>query len=203
MATDAQETVSNTAIDAQTPVEAGRLGFSNAESVKAMFPASPVINGDLDDVEDIYFNGGKHANDPVTIDGLNGTIKNGYGFAENVDLNYSSAPDMSIKDAGKAGPHPANAYVPNPTSPGGVIGVPNDNPESKGVPPETFKNMNGFGGATGGGPSAIDGAGMPIKPSDSSSKISDSQKNHPRGESNWTQTQKLDSQTPTNANSGR
>ena len=37
---------------------------------------------------------------------------------------------------------------------------------------------------------------------DETSKISDSQKSYPRGESNWTQTQKLDSKTPANANRG-
>lgn len=200
MASDFQETVDNAAVDAISAVEAGRLGFSNSTSMKSTFVASPIHKGEMTDVESIYFDGGKHSGDSVTIDGLNGTVKNGYGFSENVDLNYSSAPDMTIASAGLAGGHPANAYVPNPSSPGGVIGVPNDNPESKPVPPEAFKSMNGFGGATGGGPSVLDDKGMPITPRSSAGEISNSQKSYPRGESSWATSQKIDSKTSTDAN---
>ena len=200
MSTNSQETVDNTATAGQSGVEAGTLGFSNKDSVAQMFPASPLHLGHLTNVENIYFNGGKHVEDSVEIDGLNGTVIAGHGFSENVSLNYSEAPDMNIAGAGGAGGAPANAYVPNPSSPGGTIGTPNDNPTAKPVPPESFKSMDGFGGATGGGPSAIDANGMPIKPSDTSAAISVSQRSYPRGESSWTSSQKLDSSTPTDAN---
>ena len=96
----------------------------------------------------------------------------------------------------------ANAYVPNPSSPGGVIGTPIDNPESKPAPPEAFTSMNGLGGATGGGPSMVNSEGTPVKPSDSAANISQSRKSYLRGMSGWTEQQKIDSQTPTDANSG-
>ncbi len=200
MASDPQDTVSNAAVDAITVVEAGRLGFSNLPSMSTMFPASPVLKGELNDVESKYFDGGKYTGDEVTIDGLNGIVTNGHGFSENVDLNYTKAPDMVVANAGKAGGHPSNAYVPNPTSPGGTIGVPNDNPESKPAPPASFTAMNGFGGATGGGPSAIDSLGLPITPRAAATEISNSTKSYPRGESAWSSAQKIDSQAPTDAN---
>lgn len=200
MSTSNQETVDNTATAGQSGVEAGTLGFSNKDSVAKMFPASPLHLGQLDNVEDIFFNGGKHAEDSEEIDGLNGTVVGGYGFSEDVNLNYSNAPDMVIPGAGAAGDAPANPYVPNPSSPGGEIGVPNDNPASKPASPDSFKNMDGFGGAHGGGPSAIDVDGMPVKPSATSAAIANSQRSYPRGESPWTTTQKIDSKTPPDPN---
>ena len=94
----------------------------------------------------------------------------------------------------------ANAYVPNPSSPGGVIGTPNDNPSQKPASPPSFIDMKGFGGATGGGPSAIDSDGLPITPQSTAEEISQSTKTHPRGESGWTTSQKLDSRTTVDAN---
>ena len=198
MSSSPQETSANAKVESQSPVEAGTLGFSNAASVAHIFAASPIHLSEMDNVEDVYFNGGDHGGE--TVSGLNGTVVGGYGFSEDVNLNYSNAPDMVIADAGTAGGAPANAYVPNPSSPGGVIGVPNDNPASKPAPPDTFKDMNGFGGAAGGGPSMIDAAGLPVKPSDSAAAISNSTKDHPRGESGWTTSQKLNSETTTDAN---
>ena len=199
MSSSAQETSANSAVESQSSVEAGTLGFSNKASVSAIFPASPIHSGELDNVEDVYFNGGDHGGE--TIDGLNATsIVGGHGFSEPVNLNYSEAPDMVIAGAGGAGGAPANAYVPNPSSPGGVIGTPNDNPSQKPASPPSFINMKGFGGTTGGGPSAIDGEGLPITPQATAEEISQSTKSYPRGESGWTTSQKLDSQTTVDAN---
>ena len=198
MSSSPQETSANAKVESQSPVEAGTLGFSNAASISHIFAASPIHLNEMSNVEDVYFNGGDHGGEK--IDGLNGIVQNGYGFSEDVDLNYASSPDMTIANAGTAGGPPANAYVPNPSSPGGTIGVPTDNPKKKPVPPPAFTGMNGFGGANGGGPSMIDAAGMPVKPKDSAAEISKSAKNHPRGESAWTTAQKLDSKTTTDAN---
>ena len=201
MASDSQETASNTATDSQTGAEAGGLGFSNAASVKITFSASPIHKLELANVESVYFNGGNHGGNEV--DGLNGIVQNGHGFSEAVDLNYTAAPTMVIAGAGGAGGAPANAYVPNPSSPGGVIGVPNDNPTQKPAPPPSFVNMKGSGGAQGGGPAMVDAEGLPIKPSDTSALISTSEKRPgASGESSWTVSQKLNSQTPVNPAEG-
>ena len=191
MATDQQETASNTAVDAQSKVEAGTLGFSNRDSIAGIFSASPIHRNELANVEDVYFNGNE-----TEVAGLNGTVQNGHGFSEAVNLNYAAAPDMVLPDAGKAGGHPANAYVPNPSSPGGTIGVPTDNPQSKPAPPDAFKTMDGSGGTIGGGPSMVDADGMPITPKSTSEEIARSKKDHTRGQSDWTVSEKIDARTP-------
>lgn len=191
MSSAAQDTITNAAIESQSTVEAGSLGFSNATSVKTIFAASPIHKGELKNTEDVYFNGGTLGTGD--IEGLNGTVSSGYGFSEDVDLNYPSAPDMKISPT-VTGP-PANAYVPNPSSPGGVIGVPSDNPNHGQPSPATFTTMNGFGGTAGGGPSMIDADGLPITPRASSANISTSAKNGTLGKSVWTAEQKIDSKT--------
>ena len=123
MASDTQDTTENVATESQTSSEAGTLGFSNAASVAAIFPQRAVQLGDYDP-ETKYF----------TL--LNSSVSNGHGFSEDVNLNYANAPDGTIS-ATVVGP-PANAYVPNPSSPGGTIGVTNDNPADKPAAPESF-----------------------------------------------------------------
>ena len=198
MSSTGQETSANTAVDSQSSVEAGTLGFSNAASVQSIFAASPIHLGELANVEDVYFNGGDVGGE--SIDGFNGTVIGGHGFSEEVNLNYANSPDMLLADAGTPGGAPASAYVPNPTSPGGIIGTTNDNPAAKPAPPDSFKNMNGLGGTTGGGPSMVDAAGIPITPTSTAAQISISQKSYSKGESSWTASQKLDHQTPVDPN---
>ena len=157
-----QDTVENAGVDKQSNAEAGTLGFSNASSVAAIFPARAVELGDYNPETDYFAL-------------LNGTTE-GHGFAGSVNLNFSanSPPDGTI--AADVTVPPANAYVPNPTSPGGTIGVPNDNPTQKGAAPDSFVTMNGLGGATGGGPSMVDANGAPVTPSQTSAQISVSER---------------------------
>ena len=182
MASDAQDTTENVATESQTSSEAGTLGFSNAASVAAIFPQRTIQLGSYDP-ETEYF----------AL--LNSSVSNGHGFSEDVNLNYADAPDGTIS-ATVVGP-PANAYVPNPSSPGGTIGVTNDNPADKPDAPESFVLMNGLGGATGGGPSMVDSDGNPISPSAAAAEISQSTKSPgTTGESAWTNSQAINSQTP-------
>ena len=196
MSSETQETTGNSSTESQSGAEAGQLGFSNSESVRKIFTASPIHKGTITPelTENVYFRGGNYAGD-IKIDGLSGQVTNGLGFSETVNLNYAGAPDGTI--AASVVGAPANAYVPNPTSPGGTIGVPTDNPNSKGEAPKSFVEMDGFGGTTGGGPSMLDSNGKPITPQNTSEKISDSQKSPGSlGESAWTKGEKINSQTP-------
>ena len=182
MASDAQDTTENVATESQSSSEAGTLGFSNAASVAGIFPQRNIQLGSYDP-ETEYF----------AL--LNSSVSNGHGFSEDVNLNYENAPDGTIS-SDVVGP-PANAYVPNPSSPGGTIGVTNDNPADMPAAPASFVSMNGFGGATGGGPSMIDSSGNPLTPSATAAEISNSSKSPgTTGESAWTNSQALNSQTP-------
>ena len=133
MAEAQQDADGNVAIDKQSDVEAGTLGFSNASSIASTFPGTAAALGSYDPQGE-YF----------TL--LNGST-DGHGFAGTVNLNYdANSPPNGTISAETTGA-PANAYVPNPTSPGGTIGVPNDNPADKGSAPDSFVTMNGLGGA--------------------------------------------------------
>ena len=175
----------------------GGKGQRNNENLKKIFASSPVYTDysttavirSQKDVDGAPAGQIVTGESPITRDA-------GVWGLNTVSLEFADAPDISKVETGGGG-LPATPYVPNPSSPGGTIGVTNDNPADKPAAPDSFVNMKGFGGATGGGPSMIDSNGNPITPSATAAEISNSSKSPgTTGESAWTNSQALNSQTP-------
>ena len=88
----------------------GTLGKSHAASLNGIFAQSPLLTDDMlpDAVKANYL---------ATV--LNGTVQNGYGFSEDVVMNYShegapsGPPDMTHTHSN--GTH---AFIPNPMTDG-------------------------------------------------------------------------------------
>ena len=132
------------------PVGDGGFGSRKDSNLKALFPGSPLYDGDYDEqsvfnigVSAFNGNGGKGDKSTGTTKGV--VNDSGHTFGT-FDLNYRSAPVITEVKAGGGG-LPSSPYTPNPTSPGPGSVFANDQDAFTGeIPDPGVEFGSGLGG---------------------------------------------------------
>lgn len=126
-------------------------GTRNQSNLQAMFPNSPIYNGDMSDAErkksfqGLALDG--NVNDSVEVAGVQ--VPGGQGHGVNsYERDFADAPDMNNVATGGGG-LPASPYVPNLASPGPGSVNAADQPVYTGELPDP-ENRSNFGTGLGG-----------------------------------------------------